>query len=58
MEDMYRKTLQMIKELPKIPSQKEWNKIAEENCLLSCTTLQYVEGKGFHKLCKEIRETS
>lgn len=55
---MYQKSLQMIKELQRIPSEKEWNSIAKENCLMSYTTLQYLENKKFYRLCKKVRKAS
>ena len=58
MKEMYQKSLQMIKDLQRIPSEKEWNSIAKEKCLMSCTTLQYLEKKGFHRLCKKVRKAS
>ena len=56
MKEMYQKSLQMIKELQRIPSEKEWNSIAKENCLMSYTTLQYLENKKFYRLCKKVRK--
>lgn len=58
MKDMYKESLQMIKDLQRIPSTKEWNSIAKEKCLMSYTTLEYLENKGFHRLCKKIRKAS
>ena len=58
MKEMYQKSLQMIKDLQRIPSEKEWNSIAKEKCLMSCATLQYLENKKFHRLCKKVRKAS
>lgn len=58
MKEMYQKSLQMIKDLQRIPSESEWNSIAKEKCLMSCTTLQYLESKRFYRLCKKIRKAS
>lgn len=55
MDEMYRKSLQMIKKLPKIPSNKEWNSIAKEKCLLSYMSLQFLEQKRFYDICKSVR---
>ncbi len=58
MKEMYQKSLQMIKELQRIPSEKEWNSIAKEKCLMSYITLQYLENKKFYRLCKKVRKAS
>ena len=58
MKEMYKESLQMIKDLQRIPSEKEWNSIAKEKCLMSYTTLQYLENKEFHRLCKRVRKAS
>ena len=58
MEEMYKKSLQMIKKLQRIPTEEEWNSIAKENCLLSCISLQYIENKNFNSICKKIRKVS
>ena len=58
MKEMYQKSLQMIKELQRIPSEKEWNSIAQEKCLMSYITLQYLENKKFYRLCKKVRKAS
>ena len=55
MDEMYKRSLQKIKELEKIPTNKEWNIIAKENCLLSYMSLQYIEQKSFYDICKTIR---
>jgi len=58
MKEMYQKSLQMIKDLQRIPSRREWNSIAKEMCLLSYTSLEYVENKRFHRICKKLRKAS
>ncbi len=58
MKEMYQKSLQMIKDLQRIPTQEEWNSIAKEKCLMSYTTLEYIENKRFHTLCKKLRKAS
>nr|DAY88733.1 MAG TPA: hypothetical protein [Caudoviricetes sp.] len=55
MKELYQKSLQMIKELSKILTEKEWNKYAVENNLLSSISLKYISGKKFTRLCKEVR---
>nr|DAP14854.1 MAG TPA: hypothetical protein [Caudoviricetes sp.] len=55
MKELYQKSLQMIKELSKILTEKEWNKYAVENNLLSSISLKYISGKNFTRLCKEVR---
>lgn len=55
MEKMYQESLQMIKNLQRIPDEREWNSIAKEKCLMSYITLQYIENKKFEKLCKKVR---
>ena len=42
MKEMYQESLQMIKDLQRILSKREWNSIAKEKCLLSYTTLEYI----------------
>ena len=58
MKEMYQKSIQMIKDLQRIPSEREWNSIAKEKGLMSGTTLQYLENKNFYRLCKKIRKAS
>mgnify|MGYP003310667967 CR=1 FL=1 len=58
MKEMYQKSIQMIKDLQRIPSEREWNSIAKEKCLMSYTTLEYWGNKGFHRLCKKVRRAS
>lgn len=58
MKEMYEKSLQMIRNLQRIPSKKEWNSIAKEKCLMSYETLQYIESKRFNRICKKVRRAS
>ena len=58
MKEMYQKSIQMIKDLQRIPSAKEWTSIAKEKCLMSYTSLQYMENKTFRRLCKRVRRAS
>ncbi len=58
MEEMYQKSLEMIKKLPEIPSGEEWNEIAQKNGLMNYLTLQYIENERFHALCEKIRRAS
>lgn len=58
MINMYRESLQMIKELQRIPTSREWNSIAKEKGLMSFTTLEYLEDKKFKSLCKKVRRAS
>lgn len=58
MLEMYRKSLQMIESLQRVPTPEEWNSIAKEKCLLSFTSLQYIENKRFSRICKEVRKAS
>lgn len=55
MHDFYMKSLQKIKELKRLPSEKDYNKIAMEENLLSSESLKFISKKNFSQLCKEIR---
>lgn len=55
MKKLYKKSLQMIKELPKIISKKEWNRYAIQNNVLTAESLRYISNKNFNELCKEVR---
>lgn len=56
MKEEYEKAIQRIKELKKIVSPKEWNKIAKEENLLSSETIKYIAQKDFRTLQAEVRE--
>ena len=58
MKEMYKESLQMIKDLQRIPSTDEWNSIAKEKCLMSYITLEYLENKKFKRICKKVRQAS
>lgn len=55
MKKSYKKSLQMIKKLPKILSKKEWDKYAIQNNVLTAESLRYISNKNFNELCKEVR---
>ena len=55
MHDFYMKSLQKIKELPRILNEKEYNKLAMEEGLLSSESLKFISKKKFKQLCKEVR---
>ncbi len=52
MKEYYEKSLQRIKELSKIISEKEWNKIAYKEKLLSSESIKYISGMNFQEVCK------
>ena len=54
MEEAYEKSLQMIKE-NKISNLKDYTKLANEENLLSATSLEYISRKEFNNLLKEMR---
>ena len=56
MKEEYERALQKIRELKKIVSPKEWNKIAKEENLLSSETIKYIAQKDFRTLRAEVRE--
>ena len=37
-----------------IPSEKEWNRFAMEEKLLSSQSIQYLSQSGFNKLCRKL----
>ena len=55
MHDFYMKSLQKIKELPRILTETEYNRIAMEEGLLSSESLKFISKKKFRQLCKEVR---
>ena len=55
MKNYFEKSLQKIKELLEIPSEKEWNTIAKLEGYLSTESLKYISGMKFQDLCQEIR---
>lgn len=56
MHDFYMKSLRKIKELNKLPSEKEYNRIAMQENLLSSESLKFISKKNFSKLCREVRK--
>lgn len=50
MKEHFEKSLQKIKELGKM-TEKEWNKIAYKENLLSTESLKYISGMSFQDLC-------
>ena len=55
MEKEYLEAIQKIKNMRKIVSVNEWNKIAKEENLLSTESLKYISGKDFRTLQIELR---
>ncbi len=55
MKNEYLKAIQKIKKLEKNVSEKEWNKIAKQENLLSATSLEYISQRDFSSLQKEVR---
>lgn len=55
MKQEYEKAIQKIRGLKEIVTEKEWNKIAKENNLLSSVSLEYISQKDFDILQKEVR---
>lgn len=51
----YERTVQAIKDLDKIPSKDEWNKIASEYGCLTTYTLRIISNMNFVSFCKSIR---
>ena len=56
MHDFYMKSLQKIKELPRLITETEYNQIAKEEGLLSSESLKFISKKKFRQLCKEVRK--
>ena len=55
MEEEFKRAIQKMKELVRIVSVKEWNKIAMEENLLSSESLKFIEKKSFNKIQIEAR---
>lgn len=55
MQEAYLKAIQKIKEQEEILTEKEWNKIANKENLLSSISLEYISKKKFIELQKEVR---
>lgn len=56
MKEYYEKAIQKMKKLNENISEKEWNKIAKEEGLLSSESMKYISKKDFITLQKEIRD--
>lgn len=52
----FEKAIQAIKDLDKIPSVQEWNKIAIQYNFLSTYTLRVITNMNFISFCKSIRK--
>lgn len=55
MEKEYLEAIRKIKNMRKIVSVSEWNRIAKEENLLSTESLKYISGKDFRTLQIELR---
>lgn len=55
MKEEYLKAIQKIKNMQKMVSVNEWNKIAKEENLLSTESLKYISGRDFETLQLETR---
>lgn len=52
----YKRTVQAIQDLDKVPSALEWNKIAMQYNFLSTRTLRVISNMSFIDFCKSIRK--
>lgn len=55
MKEEYLKAIQRMKSLEKTVSEKEWNRIAKEENLLSSESIKYISQRDFNTLQKEVR---
>lgn len=55
MKEEYLKAIQKMKKLNRNVTEKEWNKIAKEENLLSSESIKYISQKDFLKLQNEVR---
>lgn len=55
MKNEYEKAIQKMKELKENITEKEWNKIAKKEDLLSSISLEYISQRDFHTLQEEVR---
>lgn len=53
-ELQYNRALQKIKRMNRIITEKEWNRIAKEENLLSTESLKYMTRKTLKQLCIEV----
>ena len=60
--DLYEKSLQELKTyidlIKDIPSEQQWNKYCVKQNLLSSKSLEYIYGKGFNKMCRNLMKKS
>ena len=52
--NIYKKSLQMIKE---VKSKKEYIELIDKEKLLSVPSLEYISGKGFNNLIREVQKS-
>lgn len=55
---VYEETIQAIKDLDKIPSASEWNRIARQYDFLSTISIKVISNMSFINFCKSIRKRS
>lgn len=55
MEKEYLEAIQKIKNMRKVVSVSEWNKMAKKENLLSTESLKYISGRDFKTLQMEVR---
>ena len=55
MKEYFEKAIQRMKSLEKTVSEKEWNRIAKDDNLLSSESIKYISKKDFDTLQKELR---
>lgn len=55
MKEHFEKAIQRMKNLSEIVTEKEWNKIAKEENLLSAWSIEYIAQKNFRTLQEELR---
>ena len=55
MKEYYEKAIQKMKKLNENISEKEWNKIAKEEGLLSSESMKYISKKDFTTLQIEVK---
>ena len=57
-EDVYTNSVKRLKEYlrneKRIPSEKEWNRYAVSENLLSAQTISYLSGMGFNRVCRNL----
>ena len=58
MQEFYEKSLQKIKKLPMILTDKDWNKLAYKEGYLTSESLKYISGMSFNELCYKERTSN